>query len=253
MISYERKIVFLRHGQSLWNRENRFTGWANIELTKQGESEAINAASLLKESNFQIDYAYCSVLKRAIRTLWITLQYLDLEWIPQELSWRLNERHYGALEGLNKIETAHKYGEQQVQLWRRSFSTPPPSLEEGDPRLPHNSKLYSSISPSDLPKTECLKDTINRVLPFWDNVIVPRIRRGEKVIMVSHGNTIRGLIKHIDNLSEEEIMGINIPTGLPLVYEFDEHIQPVKHYFLGDPDAAKKAAELVANQSKVSE
>ena len=253
MIATERKIVFLRHGQSIWNRENRFTGWANIELTKQGENEATNAASLLRESQFQFDYAYCSVLKRAISTLWITLQSLNLEWIPQELSWRLNERHYGALEGLNKIETARQYGEKQVQLWRRSFSTPPPSLKEGDPRLPHNSKQYRSISPSDLPKTECLKDTINRVLPFWDNVIVPRIRRGEKVLIVSHGNTIRGLIKHIDNLSEEKIMGLNIPTGLPLVYEFDEHIQPVKNYFLGDPDAAKKAAELVANQSKVSE
>ncbi len=253
MTTSNKKIVFLRHGQSIWNRENRFTGWANINLTEQGENEARNAAKLLKEANFHFDYAYCSVLKRAINTLWITLQSLELEWIPQEVSWRLNERHYGALEGLNKLETAHKYGEDQVQLWRRSFEIPPPSLKDEDPRLPQKSMHYSSIPASDLPKTECLKDTINRVLPFWNNVIVPRIRQSDQILVVSHGNTIRGLIKHLDGLSKEEIMGLNIPTGLPLVYEFNEQIQPSRHYFLGDPEAARKAAELVANQSKISE
>ncbi len=248
-----KKVVFLRHGQSIWNKENRFTGWADVGLTELGEQEAQKAAQLIKEAGLEFDYAYCSVLKRAIKTLWITVENMDLSWIPQELSWRLNERHYGQLEGLNKSETAKKYGEKQVMDWRRSFDIPPPPLATDDPRSPENKKLYKTISYESLPKTECLKDTIARVLPFWNNVVCPRIRKNEKVLLVSHGNTIRGLIKHLDKLSDNEIMSINIPTGLPLVYEFDNNMVPIRNYYLGDAKSAREAAQKVANQAKISE
>ena len=245
------KLVLLRHGQSIWNKENRFTGWADVGLTKEGEQEAKNAAFLIKSAGLNFDYAYCSVLKRAIKTLWIALEALDASWIPQELSWRLNERHYGALEGLNKAETAKKYGEKQVMIWRRSFGTPPPPMDNEDTRSPRYDPRYTLLEANALPKTECLGDTIDRVIPFWENVICQRIRRRETILLVSHGNTIRGLIKHLDKISDEEIMNLNIPTGVPLVYEFDENIKPTHKYFLGDPEEAQKAAELVANQLKI--
>ncbi len=248
-----RKVVFLRHGQSVWNKENKFTGWADVDLSPQGEKEARKAGQLLSKAGLTFDYSYCSVLKRAIKTLWLSLEELNIHWIPQELSWRLNERHYGALEGLDKIETAKNYGTSKVGKWRRSFDTPPPELPEGDVRIPKKDSRYKTIDPNVLPKTECLKDTIDRVLPFWQNVIVPRALNNERLLIVSHGNTLRGLIKEIDGISENEIVNLNIPTGLPLVYEFENDMRPVTNYYLGDPEEAKLAAEKVANQSKFDE
>jgi 2,3-bisphosphoglycerate-dependent phosphoglycerate mutase len=244
------KLVLLRHGQSIWNLENRFTGWKDVDLTGLGISEARESARLLKEGGFSFDIAYTSVLKRAIRTLWITLDEMDQMWIPVHRSWKLNERHYGALQGLNKAETAEKHGEDQVKIWRRSYDIPPPPLPDDDERLPHNDPRYEGVAPENLPKSESLKDTVARFLPYWEQTIVPDIKAGKKVLICAHGNSLRALVKHLDNVSEKEITNLNIPTGIPLVYELSEDLTPLKNYYLGDPEAAKKAAESVANQGK---
>ena len=244
------KLVLLRHGQSDWNLQNRFTGWYDVDLSDLGRQEAKRAGELLKADGFSFDQAYTSVLKRAIHTLWITLDRLDEAWIPVEKSWRLNERHYGALQGLNKAETAAKFGDEQVLIWRRSYDIPPPALEKDDARYPGNDPRYRDLTPEELPLTECLKDTVARFLPYWHGTIAPTIQSGKKVIVAAHGNTIRALVKYLDNVSEEEIVGLNIPTGVPLVYEFDNDLKPLKHYYLGDPDEVAKAAAAVANQGK---
>ena len=244
------KLVLLRHGESIWNKENLFTGWTDVDLSDQGKAEAKKAGELLKADGFTFDIAFTSVLKRAIRTLWITLDELDLMWIPVEHSWRLNERHYGALQGLNKAQTAAKYGDDQVLIWRRSYDVPPPMLEVTDPRYPGSDPRYQGLSQAELPLTECLKDTVARFLPHWHHVIVPAIRSGRKVIITAHGNSLRALIKYLDDISDEEIVGLNIPTGLPLVYELDGQLKPVRHYYLGDAEAAARAAAAVANQGK---
>ncbi len=244
------KIVLLRHGESVWNKENLFTGWTDVDLSDQGRIEAKRAGEVLKAEGFTFDLAFTSVLKRAIRTLWTVLDELDLMWIPVEHSWRLNERHYGALQGLNKAQTAAKYGDEQVLIWRRSYDVPPPALEESDPRFPGTDPRYRDMKREELPKTECLKDTVARFLPYWHGSIVPQIQAGKKVLIAAHGNSIRALIKYLDNVSDEEIVGLNIPTGVPLVYELDEQIKPIKHYYLGDPEEIAKAAAAVANQGK---
>lgn len=244
------KLVLLRHGESAWNKENRFTGWTDVDLSAKGIEEARQAGAVLKKEGFIFDVAYTSVLKRAIRTLWITLDVMDLMWIPVYNSWRLNERHYGALQGLNKSETAAKYGEEQVLIWRRSYDTPPPVLEKNDPRYPGNDPRYQNLGPKELPLTECLKDTVARFLPYWRETIVPVVQSGEKVIIAAHGNSLRALVKYLDGVSDEEIVGLNIPTGIPLVYELENDLTPVKHYYLGDPEAVKKAMESVAKQGK---
>jgi 2,3-bisphosphoglycerate-dependent phosphoglycerate mutase len=244
------KLVLLRHGESVWNRENLFTGWTDVDLSDQGRTEAKQAGQLLKLEGFSFDLAFTSVLKRAIRTLWITLDELDLMWIPIEHSWRLNERHYGALQGLNKAQTATKYGDEQVLVWRRSYDVPPPALEASDPRNPAADPRYRGLSQSELPLTECLKDTIARFLPYWHQTIVPSIKSGRKVIITAHGNSLRALVKHLDNISDKEIVSLNIPTGMPLVYELDEQLAPLRNYYLGDPEAVAKATAAVANQAK---
>lgn len=244
------KLVLIRHGQSTWNKENRFTGWKDVDLTEQGHQEAIKAGQLLKSEGYEFDIAYTSVLKRAIRTLWHVLSELDQMWLPVERSWRLNERHYGALQGLNKSETAEKYGADQVFTWRRSYATPPPALEDNDERHPKFDKRYKDLTPEQLPSCEALKHTKDRVLPFWEEEISKSIKANKKVLVVAHGNSIRALVQHLDNVSEEEITKLNIPTGIPLVYELDENLKPIKHYYLGDPEAAEKAAAEVANQAK---
>lgn len=244
------KIVLLRHGESTWNKENLFTGWTDVDLSEQGRTEAKRAGELLRAEGFTFDVAFTSVLKRAIRTLWTVLDELDLMWIPVEHSWRLNERHYGALQGLNKAQTAAKYGDEQVLIWRRSYDVPPPALEESDPRFPGTDPRYRDLKPEELPRTECLKDTVARFLPYWHGSIVPQIQAGKKVLIAAHGNSIRALIKYLDNVSDEEIVGLNIPTGVPLVYELDEQIKPIKHYYLGDPEEIAKAAAAVASQGK---
>ncbi len=244
------KLVLLRHGESIWNKENLFTGWTDVDLSDQGKTEAKKAGELLKAEGFTFDTAFTSVLKRAIRTLWITLDELDLMWIPVEHSWRLNERHYGALQGLNKAQTAAKYGDDQVLIWRRSYDVPPPMLEAADPRYPGSDPRYQGLSPSELPLTECLKDTVARFLPYWHQAIVPAIQSGLNVIITAHGNSLRALIKYLDDISDEEIVGLNIPTGVPLVYELDAHLKPVRHYYLGDAEAVAQAAAAVANQGK---
>ena len=244
------KLVLLRHGQSQWNLDNRFTGWYDVDLTDKGRQEAQNAGKLLKEEGFTFDVAFTSVLKRAIRTLWLSLSELDLMWIPVLRNWRLNERHYGALQGLNKSETAEKYGDEQVFTWRRSYATPPPPLEENDERHPRYDPKYKSLTADELPASEALKNTKERVLPYWEKEIAPTILAGKKVLVVAHGNSIRALVQYLDNVSEEEITQLNIPTGIPLVYELDEELKPIKHYYLGDPEAAAKAAKAVANQAK---
>lgn len=243
------KVVLLRHGQSLWNKENKFTGWTDVDLSEQGEKEAHNAAKLLQDAGFTFDVAFTSVLKRAIRTLWITLRDMDLMWIPVKRSWRLNERHYGALQGLNKAETAEKEGKDQVHIWRRSYDVPPPPLELSDPRHPSHDPRYSQLTQQERPEAECLKDTVERFVPYWQDKIAPMIRSGKKVIIAAHGNSLRALVKYLDNISDNEIPKLNIPTGIPLVYELDEDLKPIKHYYLGDADAAKKAAQAVANQA----
>jgi 2,3-bisphosphoglycerate-dependent phosphoglycerate mutase len=244
------KLVLLRHGESIWNQENLFTGWTDVDLSHQGKVEAKQAGELLKAEGFSFDVAFTSVLKRAIRTLWIALDELDLMWIPVEHSWRLNERHYGALQGLNKAQTAAKYGDEQVLVWRRSYDVRPPTLEETDPRSPASDPRYRGLSPSELPFTECLKDTVARFLPYWHQTIVPVIRSGKKVIIVAHGNSLRALVKYLDDISDQEIVGLNIPTGVPLVYELDGPLKPLRHYYLGDAEAVAKAAAAVANQGK---
>ena len=244
-------LVLLRHGQSTWNLENRFTGWTDVDLTNQGRQEAAEGARLLKEAGYTFDLAHTSLLKRAIRTLWIVLDGMDLMWIPVENTWRLNERHYGGLQGLNKAETAAKFGDQQVHIWRRSFDVPPPPLTPDDERYPGRDPRYASLDANDLPLTESLKDTIARFLPCWEGTIAPQIRAGRRVVIAAHGNSLRALVKHLDGISEQEILELNIPTGIPLVYELDEStLQPLRHFYLGDPEAAKKAADAVARQGK---
>lgn len=244
------KLVLLRHGESTWNKENRFTGWTDVDLSEKGLGEAKDAAVTLKAAGYNFDIAYTSVLKRAIRTLWLTLDGMDLMWIPVIRSWRLNERHYGALQGLNKAETAAKFGEEQVLIWRRSYDIQPPALESSDDRFPGHDPRYQSLTKSQLPLTECLKDTVARVLPFWHESIAPSIKSGQKVLVAAHGNSIRAMVKYLDNIPEDEIVGLNIPTGLPLVYELDRDLKPLKHYYLGDPEKVKAAIESVANQGK---
>jgi len=241
------KLVLLRHGQSQWNLENRFTGWTDVDLSPAGSTEAREAGRLMKSEGFRFDIAYTSVLKRAIRTLWIALEQLDQMWLPVEKSWRLNERHYGGLQGLNKAETAAKYGEQQVLVWRRSYDIPPPALAAGDPRSETADPRYVNVP---VPLTECLKDTVERVVPYWQSVIAPAIRSGRQVLIAAHGNSLRALVKHLDGLSEEKIVGLNIPTGRPLVYELDHSLKPIKNYYLGDPEEIAKSIAAVANQGK---
>ncbi len=244
------KLVLLRHGQSEWNLSNRFTGWTDVGLTDQGRAEAQNAGTLLKEAGFRFDVAYTSVLRRAIQTLWTVLTELEQEWIPVNRSWKLNERHYGALQGFNKAEMAAKEGEEKVLIWRRSYDVPPPALEMDDERHPRFDPRYADLSPEELPATECLKDTLERVLPYWENTLAPAIKSGKQVLIAAHGNSLRAMVKYLDSIPDETITGLNIPTGIPLVYELDEDLKPIKSYYLGDPEAAKKAAEAVANQAK---
>jgi len=244
------KVVLLRHGESQWNLDNRFTGWTDVDLTDKGRQEAKSAGVVLKEKGFEFDIAFTSVLKRALRTLWIALDEMDLLWIPFVKSWRLNERHYGALQGLNKAETAEKHGEEKVLIWRRSYDIPPPPLEKTDDRYPGNDPRYQDLDEKDVPQTECLKDTVERFLPFWHETIAPTIKEGKKVIIAAHGNSLRALVKYLDNISDEEIIKLNIPTGMPLVYELDENLKPINHYYLGDEEAVKKAMDAVANQGK---
>ena len=242
------KLVLLRHGQSTWNLENRFTGWTDVDLTGQGVTEAHNAGKLLREGGHVFDVAYTSVLRRAIKTLWIALEELGQEWLPVVRAWQLNERHYGALQGLNKSEMAEKFGETQVKIWRRSYDTPPPALELTDERHPRFDPRYASLTPEQLPATESLKLTLDRVLPYWHSDIAPAIRMGRRLLVAAHGNSLRALVKYLDNISEAEITELNIPTGIPLVYELDETLKPIKHYYLGDADAVAKAAAAVAAQ-----
>jgi 2,3-bisphosphoglycerate-dependent phosphoglycerate mutase len=244
------KVVLLRHGESTWNKENRFTGWTDVDLSDKGREEAKKAGVVLKKEGFVFDIAYTSVLKRAIRTLWTVLDEMDLMWIPVQNTWRLNERHYGALQGLNKSETAAKYGEQQVLIWRRSYDIPPTPLTKDDERFPGHDLRYKGLAPTDLPLTECLKDTVARFLPYWHETIAPSIKSGKRVIIAAHGNSLRALVKYLDNVSEADIVNLNIPTGLPLVYELDKDLKPIKNYYLGDPEEVKKAMEAVANQGK---
>ncbi|MCK6553269.1 2,3-diphosphoglycerate-dependent phosphoglycerate mutase [Candidatus Binatia bacterium] len=244
------KLVLLRHGESTWNKENRFTGWTDVGLSDRGVEEATAAGRLLKAEGFAFDEAFTSVLKRAIKTLWLALEELDQMWIPVHNSWRLNERHYGALQGLNKAETAAKHGMEQTNIWRRSYDIPPPALEPGDPRSPANDPRYAGLRGDDLPLTECLKDTVERFLPYWHDVIAPTIEAGRRVIVAAHGNSLRALVKYLDDISNEAIVGLNIPTGIPLVYELDDDLKPIRNYYLGDPEAAKKAAAAVAAQLK---
>ena len=243
-------LVLLRHGESTWNLENRFTGWEDVDLTAKGVQEAHEAARLLAEGKYTFDICFTSLLKRAIRTLWIALDDMDLMWLPQHRSWRLNERHYGALQGLNKAETAEKYGEKQVLVWRRSYADPPPALTPDDPRFPGHDRRYADVPRPQLPLAESLKDTVARFLPFWHERIAPEVKAGRRVVIAAHGNSLRALVKYLDGISEEEIVGLNIPTGIPLVYELEDDLRPIRHFYLGDPEAARKAAEAVANQAR---
>ncbi len=243
------KLVLLRHGESLWNKENRFTGWFDVDLSDRGREEARDAGRLLREGGYTFDIAYTSVLKRAIRTLWIALDVLDQMWIPVDKSWRLNERHYGALQGLNKAETAARHGEAQVKMWRRSYDIPPPALAPDDERHPSRDPRYAGLAPYQLPLTESLKDTVARFLPYWHESIAPTIRAGKRVVIAAHGNSLRALVKYLDDMSEGEIVALNIPTGIPLVYELTGELKPIRHYYLGDPEAAAAAAARVANQA----
>jgi len=244
------KLALVRHGESDWNKENRFTGWTDVDVSEKGRGEALEAGRVLKQENYTFDIAYTSVLKRAIRTLWTILDEMDLMWIPVIRSWRLNERHYGALQSLNKSETAAKFGEDQVKIWRRSYDVPPPALEKSDPRWPGHDPRYKDLSESELPLTECLKDTVARFLPLWHETIAPVVKSGKRVVIAAHGNSLRALVKYLDNISEEEIVGLNIPTGVPLVYELDEDLKPIRHYYLGDQEKIKAAMEAVAAQGK---
>ena len=244
------KLVLLRHGESTWNRENRFTGWKDVDLSERGLVEAAEAGRLLREGGYTFDLAYTSLLKRAIRTLWIALDVLDRMWIPVVKDWRLNERHYGALEGLNKAETTAKHGEAQVKIWRRSYDIPPPPLKPDDPRHPAFDPRYAGLAPQELPVTESLKDTVARVIPYWHDAIASSIRADKQVVIAAHGNSLRALVKYLDGISESAIVDLNIPTGIPLVYELDDNLKPLRHYYLGDPAAAAEAAARVANQAK---
>ncbi|MCD4753283.1 MAG: 2,3-diphosphoglycerate-dependent phosphoglycerate mutase [Anaerolineaceae bacterium] len=244
------KLVLVRHGESDWNKENLFTGWTDVDLSDKGVEEANTAGKVLKEEGFIFDIAFTSVLKRAIRTLWLTLDGLNQMWIPVVRDWRLNERHYGALQGLNKAETAAKYGDDQVLIWRRSYDTRPPALEESDERFPGHDPRYADLTADQTPKNECLKDTVERFLPMWHDVIAPTVKSGKRVLIVAHGNSLRALVKYLDNISEEKIVSLNIPTGVPLVYELDADLKPIKHYYLGDQEAIAAAINKVANQGK---
>jgi 2,3-bisphosphoglycerate-dependent phosphoglycerate mutase len=244
------KIVLIRHGESVWNKENRFTGWTDVDLTEKGLAEATAAGLLLKKEGFAFDVAYTSVLKRAIKTLWTVLEEMDRMWIPIHHSWRLNERHYGALQGLNKAETAARHGEEQVLIWRRAYDIPPPALEANDPRLETGNPRYAGLPAAELPRTECLKDTVERFLPYWHETIAPTVKSGKNVIIAAHGNSLRALIKSLDNVSDADIVGLNIPTAQPLVYELDADLKPIRHYYLGDAAAIEAAMQAVANQGK---
>lgn len=244
------KLVLLRHGESTWNMENRFTGWTDVDLSDKGLQEARAAGELLKKEGYAFDVAFTSVLKRAIRTCWLTLEALDQLWLPVQRSYRLNERHYGNLQGLNKSEMAAQFGEEQVKIWRRSYDVPPPPLEANDPRAPGADARYDHLLPEQLPLTECLKDTVERVLPYWYETIAPTIRSGKRTLIAAHGNSLRALVKHLDKISDDEIVGLNIPTAVPLVYELDKDLRPLKNYYLGDQDAVAKAMQAVANQGK---
>ncbi|MFX0036604.1 MAG: 2,3-diphosphoglycerate-dependent phosphoglycerate mutase [Candidatus Hermodarchaeota archaeon] len=244
------KIVLLRHGESIWNKENRFTGWTDVDLSEKGIQEAKEAAKLLKEGGYTFDIAYTSVLKRGIRTLWIVLEEMDLMWIPVYRSWRLNERHYGALQGLFKSKIAVEFGEEQVLIWRRSYDIPPPALKTSDPRYPGNDPKYRDLTADEIPLTECLKDTVERVLPYWHEIIAPTIKSGKNILISAHGNSLRALVKYLDNVPNEEIVELNIPTGVPLIYELDGDLKPITHYYLGDPEKIAQAIEAVASQGK---
>ena len=245
-----KRLVLLRHGQSTWNKENRFTGWTDVGLTEQGEAEAEDAGRRLQDEGFVFDIAYTSVLKRAIKTMWIVLEEMDLMWIPVRRSWRLNERHYGALQGLNKAETAAKHGEDQVKIWRRSYDTPPPALTVDGEEYPGRDPRYAALSADEIPVAECLKDTVERMLPYWHETIVPEVHRGKWVLIAAHGNSLRALVKHLDGVSDEEIVELNIPTGIPLVYELNDDLSPIRSYYLGDEEAVAAAQAAVANQGK---
>ncbi len=244
------KLVLVRHGESIWNKENRFTGWTDVDLSEKGAEEAKKAGSLLKKEGFSFDLAYTSVLKRAIRTLWIILDQMDLMWIPEKITWRLNERHYGALQGLNKAEMAAKYGEEQVHIWRRSYDIGPPALEQNDPRSPRNDSRYKDIPVMEVPLTECLKDTVERFLPYWKTEIAPSIMQNRKIIIAAHGNSLRALVKYLDSMSDQQITGLNIPTGIPLIYELDNNLMPLRHYYLGNPEEIALATATVEKQGK---
>jgi 2,3-bisphosphoglycerate-dependent phosphoglycerate mutase len=246
------KLVLLRHGESDWNRENRFTGWTDVDLSAAGREEANRAGRVLLEKGFTFDVAYTSLLKRAIRTLWIALDEMDLMWVPVRRSWRLNERHYGALQGLNKAETAAKHGDDQVKIWRRSYEVPPPPLELSDPRYPGHDRRYSMLTPEQLPRTESLKDTVARFLPYWHQEIAPAVKAGKRVLIAAHGNSLRALVKHLDGISDADIVELNIPTGLPLVYELDDDLRPLRREYLGDPEQVRKAQEAVAKQGQAA-
>ncbi len=243
-------LVLIRHGESTWNKENRFTGWKDVPLSEKGHEEAAAAGRLLLKEGFEFDVAYTSVLKRAIRTLWYVMEEMDLMWIPVTRAWKLNERHYGALQGLNKAETAAEHGEEQVLIWRRSYDTPPPALEEADERWPGHDRRYAGLDPSDVPTTECLKDTVERVVPYFEEEIAPQVKAGKRILIAAHGNSLRALVKHLDDISDDDIVGLNIPTGMPLVYTLDEHLKPISKQYLGDPEAVEKAMAAVANQGK---
>ena len=245
-----KKLVLLRHGESTWNMENRFTGWTDVDLSPKGMNEARAAGLQMLSDGYTFDMAFTSVLKRAIRTLWLALDEMDLMWIPIHNSWRLNERHYGALQGLNKLETVERHGEQQVKIWRRSYDIRPPALSPDDPRSPKNDPRYMNLEPEQIPLTECLKDTVDRVLPYWTQMIAPEVRAGKRVLIVSHGNSIRALVKYLDKISDEAIVELNIPTGIPLVYELNDDLTPVRNFYLGDPYAIALASKAVAEQTK---
>ena len=245
-----KRLVLLRHGESVWNKENRFTGWTDVALTEQGAREAVEAGRTLKREGFRFDIAFTSVLKRAIKTLWLAMEEMDLMWIPVRRSWRLNERHYGALQGLNKAETAAKHGMEQVHIWRRSYDIRPPALTPEDDRNPAKDPRYADLNPKDLPLTECLKDTVDRFLPYWFGAIAPEVKAGNRVLIAAHGNSLRALVKYLDQIADDDIVGLNIPTGIPLVYELNDDLTPIDHTYMGDPEAIRKATQAVADQLK---
>jgi 2,3-bisphosphoglycerate-dependent phosphoglycerate mutase len=245
-----KKLVLLRHGESVWNKENRFTGWIDVGLSEQGTQEALESGRVLAREGYVFDVAFTSVLKRAIKTLWLALEEMDLMWIPVHHSWRLNERHYGALQGLNKTETVEKHGMEQVKIWRRSYDIPPPPLTPDDPRSPGKDPRYANLSPEELPLTECLKDVVGRFLPYWQETMAPVVKEGRRVLIAAHGNSLRALVKYLDQISDEEIVGLNIPTGIPLIYELEDDLTPIRHYYLGDPEAVQRAVQAVADQLK---